>query len=93
MDVAARELDAAIRVRAEADQESETVRAQAAEHVARLIETARRDAEVAREARTRAVREAEQIVAEATEQAARLTGAGPTGDVASEPQPAGDWNG
>ena len=32
MDVAARELDAAIRVRAEADQESETVRAQAAEH-------------------------------------------------------------
>ena len=89
-EVAARELDAAIRVRAEADQESETVRAQAAEHVARLIETARRDAEVAREARARAVREAEQIVAEATEQAARLAGAGRDGD-SPAPQPAGDW--
>ena len=72
-EVAAREVDAAIRTRAEADQESEAVRAQAAEHVARLIETARHDADIARETRSRAVHEAERIVAEATEEAARIS--------------------
>jgi hypothetical protein len=32
-------------------------------------------------------------VAEAMDEAARLTGVPATGDAASAPQPAGDWNG